>query len=321
MPRAVKVADAPCSALDAQIATFLQYLGDERRSSPRTVETYGRDLRAFATWAQERELSLDANALDLVALRAYLGSLFSRLSAATIARKVSTLRSFYGFLRRRGIIKDNPAALLKSPKLGRGLPRFLSVEESVDLVEAPAKDDRRDPRLARRDTAMLETLYGCGVRVSELSAMTLDALDMTAGEVRVIGKGDKERVVPLGSKCREALSAYLEVRSALRTKTRAPDPSALFLSQRGTPLTVRQIQNVVRRYGIAAGRSDVHPHAMRHSCATHLLDAGADLRSIQELLGHASLSTTQRYTHVSVDRLMEVYDQAHPLARSDGDDT
>ena len=188
------------------------------------------------------------------------------------------------------------------------------------VVEAPAKEPDRDDRLKRRDTAILELLYGGGLRVSELAGLTLDRVDLHRREVRVIGKGDKERLVPLGKEALQALQRYLQIRSSLRTAKRPPDPDALFLGIRGTPLTARQVQNLVRRHGIGgAGRSDLHPHALRHTCATHLLDAGADLRSIQELLGHASLSTTQRYTQVSVDRLMAAYDAAHPLAKDSGD--
>ena len=170
--------------------------------------------------------------------------------------------------------------------------------------------------LKARDQALLETLYGTGVRVSELAGMNVDHCDFTESEVRVLGKGGKERIVPLGKSAVGAIQAYLPDRSGLLEKSKGGDRDALWLSRSGRRLSVRQVQNIVRRHGtLGAGRGDLHPHAMRHTCATHLLDAGADLRSIQELLGHSSLSTTQRYTHVSVDRLMEVYDGAHPLAR------
>ncbi|MBC7173754.1 MAG: tyrosine-type recombinase/integrase, partial [Polyangiaceae bacterium] len=183
------------------------------------------------------------------------------------------------------------------------------------VVEAPPEDAGRDEPLRVRDRAILEVLYGCGLRVSELSGLSLEDLSMSDRRVRVLGKGGKERDVPIGGPCAAALEEYLSYRPGLVSKGATQDERALFLGRFGTRLTPRQVQNVVRRYGaLGAARGDLHPHALRHSCATHLLDAGADLRAIQELLGHASLSTTQRYTHVSIDRLMEAYDRSHPLA-------
>ncbi|MEM6958578.1 MAG: tyrosine-type recombinase/integrase [Myxococcota bacterium] len=215
----------------------------------------------------------------------------------------------------------NPASSLRSPKRAQALPRFLSVEDALRVVEAPKADGQRAPALRLRDAAMLELLYGGGLRVGELAGLTLARLDLGRRELRVMGKGSKERVVPLGEGALDALEAYLPVRGTLRAKKRPLQSDSLFVGRYGTDLTVRQCQNIVRRYGqLGAGRTDLHPHAMRHTCATHLLDGGADLRSIQELLGHASLSTTQRYTQVSIDRLMEVYDKAHPLAKEQASD-
>lgn len=306
-------------AFDQQTQLFLDYMRTERRASKRTLESYGADLRGFRTYLKESKLPLDAKKHELTILRGFLASLFGRYAPSSVARKVSALRSFYRFLRRRGHIRKDPAALLQTPKVPVGLPRFLTVEDAFRVVEAPQKDRSRSEPLRLRDRVLLELLYGSGVRVSELASLTLDRVDLERGEARVVGKGNKERLVPLGNETREALRAYLKIRGTLRTKKRAPHPHALLLGRWGTPLTVRQIQNIVRRYGtLGAGRSDLHPHALRHTCATHLLDAGADLRSIQEILGHASLSTTQRYTQVSIDRLMEVYDKAHPLG-SGGD--
>ena len=307
--------------LDEQIEAFLRWGRDERRLAQRTVDAYGRDLEELRAFAEERGLPLDAGAIDLLALRGFLAQLHRRLAPSSIARRISTLRSFYRFLRKRGLVERNPASALQTPRATKGLPRFLTVEDALRVVEAPAKETSRDERLCRRDAAILELLYGGGLRVSELAGLTLDRVDLSSREVRVIGKGDKERLVPIGSEALRALQSYLMVRSSLRTKERPPHPTALFLGIRGTPLTARQVQNLVRRHGTqGAGRSDLHPHALRHTCATHLLDAGADLRSIQELLGHASLSTTQRYTQVSVDRLMAAYDAAHPMAKASGDD-
>jgi integrase/recombinase XerC len=304
------------SALRGQIDDFLTYLSAERRAAARTVASYGRDLDGFHVFLEESGLPLDARRVDLLVLRRWLASLFGQLAPTTIARRISTLRSFYRYLLRRGVVRQSPAALLQSPKLGKGLPRFLTVEDAFRVVEAPGKDELRDDKLRLRDKAILELLYGGGIRVGELASLTLERLDLAQRELRVIGKGDKERLVPIGREAYDALLAYLAARPDFCSTERPPDPHAVFLGRHGTPLTARQVQNIVRRYGIlGAGRSDLHPHALRHTCATHLLDAGADLRSIQELLGHASLSTTQRYTHVSIDRMLEVYDKAHPLAR------
>jgi integrase/recombinase XerC len=198
----------------------------------------------------------------------------------------------------------------------RPLPTFLSLEAAEAVVTQPSRERPEEP-LGVRDRAMLELLYGSGLRVAELTGLTLDRLDLEGAQVRVVGKGDKERVLPLGAPCLAALHAYIAMRPSLRhPRSGVQHASALFLGRHGTRLGVRQVQGLVKHYGsYAASRPDLHPHALRHSCATHLLDAGADLRGIQELLGHASLSTTQRYTHVSVDRLREVYARAHPLAR------
>lgn len=310
------MAEPPADALASQIVGFLRNLETERRASPNTVSAYGRDLQAFAAFVRERGLRADARVLDVAALRAFLASLFEANQAPTIARKLAALRAFYRHLHKRGLVDRNPAALLRSPKTRATLPKFLTVDEAFRVVDAPAEDRARSGPLRARDTLLLELLYGTGLRVSELASIELGQIDVGGREVRVLGKGGKERIVPLGAKVLEALALYLEVRPELRSRrTSATHPTALFLSQRGTKLTTRQVQNIVQRYGaLGAGRGDLHPHALRHSCATHLLDSGADLRSIQELLGHASLSTTQRYTHVSLDRLMEVYDRAHPLA-------
>lgn len=315
----------PSSLFAERREAFLGYLADERRSSPRTVESYRRTLVELESFVADRGWPLDPAALTLTALRAWLGSRFRADAPATLSRRISTVRSFYRFLQKRGLVRENPASALASPKLGRDLPRVLSVEDALRLCDAGASgvtsdpDDARQEALRLRDAAIVEVLYGTGLRVSELAGMTLARLDLGAGIVRVIGKGDKERIVPLGAEARAALRDYLAQRSELRTKTREPDPHAVFLGRHGTPLSVRQVQNLVRRYGRLAGRDDLHPHALRHSYATHLLDAGADLRSIQSLLGHASLSTTQRYTHVSIDQLQSVYGAAHPLAAGDAE--
>jgi len=305
----------PVTALDQQLASFSAYLHGERRASVHTQRAYIRDLETLQTYLKEQRLPQDAAQLTLPMLRQYLARRAPTREASTLARNVATLRAFYRFLVRRGLCSQNPAALLRLPKLPRKLPKVLTVEATLSVVTEPEAGP-----LALRDRAMLELLYGAGVRVSELASLTLERLDLSRAEVRVHGKGNKERVLPLGPACVVAIEAYLHLRSSLRhPRTGEQHASAVFLGRYGTQLGVRQIRALVKHYGaLALGHADLHPHALRHSCATHLLDAGADLRAIQELLGHASLSTTQRYTHVSVDRLLEVYARAHPLARKRG---
>lgn len=311
------------SPLERQIDAFLRWLAAEKRASPSTVDTYGRTLRELGAFLAEKRLPLDAARFGLVTLRGYLAHAHEKngepAAPATIAKKVATLRSFGRFLLRRGEVKANVAAQLKTPKVPRALPRFLTVDEAFRVVEAPSEDAHRKSELRERDAAILELLYGAGVRVSELAGLELNDVDLVQRRLRVLGKGQKERLAPFGPQALEALEGWLAVRGAVHARrgTR-PATERLFLGVHGTELTARQVQNVVRRYGaLGAGRGDLHPHALRHSCATHLLDAGADLRGIQEMLGHASLSTTQRYTHVSLDRLMAVYDKAHPLAHEE----
>jgi integrase/recombinase XerC len=300
--------------LAQQIALFLSWLRDERRSPASTLRTYGHTLAELYEFVRRHDVTPDARQITIVTLRAFLAALFDHNASPTLARKVATLRSFFRYLLRRGILSSNPAAGLRPPKTIRPLPRFLTVDEAFRVVDAPSEDRARPELLRARDTAILELLYSSGLRVSELATLRLADLDLAARRVRVLGKGGKERVVPFGPSCGRALERWIALRSAVVLAHPSP-PDALFLGVRGTRLSVRQIQNIVRRYGaLGAGRADLHPHALRHSCATHLLDAGADLRAIQELLGHESIATTQRYTHVSVDRLMAVYDKAHPLA-------
>lgn len=294
------------------LARFLEHLAEERRMSRNTVDAYRRDLEqliAFVEERREREPTLDD--LDVLALRGWLGHLARDRKPSSIARKIASARALFRFLMKVRRTDTNPAGNLSMPKLGRPLPTFLDPETMGEVVEVP-----RDDLLGLRDRAALETLYAGGLRVSELCGLDLDRVDLTRREIRVIGKGDKERLVPVGRAACETLTTWLSVRPELLLPT-SPDDArrAVFLSNRGRRLGVRRVQTLVKRYGVlAAGRADLHPHALRHSCATHLLDGGADLRSIQELLGHTSLSTTQRYTHTSIEGLMRVYDKAHPLA-------
>jgi len=309
--------------IEEALGGFLAHLRDERRASPHTIAAYRRDLTSLVVFLRARQASgkgegariQEIGELDRYLLRGWLGELARTVSPSSTSRKLAAVRTWMRWLRRRGILSSSPADELASPKVRRPLPTFVSVDAAKEVVEAP---DMASPA-GKRDRAVLELLYGSGLRVSELAGLSLSQLDLPSATVRILGKGSKERDAPLGTKCVEALSAYLAVRSELhpRRAVRAIDPHAVFLSARGRRLNVRAIERLVSKYGaLGAGRADLFPHALRHTCATHLLEGGADLRAIQELLGHASLSTTQRYTHVSMDHLMRVYDSAHPLAGS-----
>jgi integrase/recombinase XerC len=296
------------------LAAFLRYLEAERRASPNTIDAYARDLRTLVDFARDRKEDGSVRAIDVYVLRGWLGQLARTHAASSIGRKVAAARTWMRWLRRQGVLATNPAEELASPKVKRPLPTFVSVDAAKEIVESP--DD--STAIGARDRAVLELLYGCGLRVSELAGLSLGDVDLADKSVRVLGKGRKERIVPLGGKAEDAVRAYLARRAEIvHPRTRQQDARALFLSPRGARLYPRAIQLLVARYGaLGAGRADLHPHALRHTCATHLLDGGADLRAIQEMLGHSSLSTTQRYTHVSMDHLLRAYDAAHPLARS-----
>jgi integrase/recombinase XerC len=313
----VEPAASPPDPLLLAIRRFVGHLANERRASRHTVLAYERDLLALAAFAHERLGPIVApEQLDRGILRAFLGRLAESCAPSSIARKLSSYRAFFAYLERSGGLRKNPAALLASPKLRRKLPRFLDAETAAEVMAAPREAEQAERAESHRDSALLELLYGSGLRVSELSQLDIADLELSSHEVRVLGKGGKERIVPLGSKAEAALREYLARRDQL-SPAPPSDVSALFLSRRGRRLSVRWIQRLVQRYGVlGAGRPDLHPHALRHSCATHMLEGGADLRAIQEMLGHSSLATTQRYTHVSMDQLLAVYDRAHPLARS-----
>jgi len=286
---------------------FLRYLESERRASPHTLRAYRRDLRDFLA-----STGKPAAACDHLDIRGYLAGLARRrLARRTVARKLSVVRSFYAFLHREGRVPRNPARLTASPRLPRALPATLTVDESFSLVSAPEGDGV----LAARDRALLELIYSSGLRVSEAAALDLEDLDLREGMVRVLGKRRKERLVPVGRKALRALRSYLDERPRL-----AKDESrALFLNRSGGRLSDRGIRRIVVREARRAGiPARIGPHTLRHSFASHMLQSGADLRSIQEMLGHASLSTTQIYTHMDVAHLMEVYDRAHPRAGRGG---
>jgi len=314
---------AASDPLGAAVARFLRYLQAERRAAEHTVDAYGSDLAQLVAHARERrheradERPLVPKDIDVLALRGWLGMLARTHAPPSIARKIAAARAFFRYLVRRGELEKSPAADLALPKTRRPLPTFLDVDAAKEVVESPDDDDAE----GLRDRALMEMLYGSGLRVSELCGLDLGAIDLSrsdGGSVHVHGKGGKERIVPVGSQASAALKRYLARRDELAAgaKGRPAEVRALFLSTRGQRLAVRRVQEIVKKFGmLGAGRADLHPHALRHTFATHLLDGGADLRAIQKLLGHSSLGTTQRYTHVSIDHLMKVYDQAHPLAR------
>lgn len=300
------------SPLDRQIDTFLLHLEHERRLSANTLAAYRHDLLRLRSYLEANHLELDAREITTFVLRGFLADELGRVSHRTLERRLASVRAFYKELRRKGEVRKSPAAALKNPKPRRELPDFLPAAEIEEIIEAI---DGSDP-LSLRDRAILELLYGAGVRVGELASITLRDLELDDRRLRVLGKGRKERIVPFGGKARDALAAYLSARPKLARGDGFQDEAALFLGRYGTPLTARQVQNIVRKRGaLGAMRADLHPHALRHSYATHLLDAGADLRSIQAMLGHSSLSTTQKYTHITVDRLREAYSRAHPLEK------
>ena len=289
--------------MDDAIGAFLEYLAVERGASPHTVRGYAGDLREFSAFLR-RAGDLGPAAIDMRSVRAYLASLHQRgLAKSSIGRKLASVRSCLRFLARRGVIEQNPARLVRSPRPPRRLPSFLPKDESKQLL-----DRAHGPSASGcRDHALLELLYATGIRVAECCGLDGTDVDRSHGTVRVLGKGDKERVVPVGEVALQAIDAYLAARGR-------PD-GPLFTNTRGGRLTTRSAQRIVGRQARLSGTSRrVTPHTLRHTFATHMLGEGADLRLIQELLGHERLSTTQRYTHVSPEHLMKVYDAAHPRA-------
>jgi len=293
--------------MQQEIATFIQYLKSERNASPHTLEAYSRDLEQFCAFVRGQiDPSLTIQQISHLHIRRYLASLHKELAKSSIGRKLASIRSLFRFLLRRGLLAKNPAELISTPKKEKKLPFHLNIDEVTTLVQAPLQPDI----LSVRDRAILETLYSSGLRVSELTGLNVGGVDAGSGSVRVLGKGGKERLVPFGSKAAEALACYLQARG--NPSYDAP----LFINARGGRLTRRSVARIVDRYmRHLTTMKKASPHTLRHTFATHLLEGGADLRAIQEMLGHASLSTTQKYTHVSIDRLLEVYDKAHPKAK------
>ncbi len=343
----MSIAERPRGNMLQAIEKYLEYLRSVRNSSPHTVLNYGKDLQQFAAYLAPPEEKIPA--LDKIShqiIREYIGYLHSQgLQKSSIARKLASLRSFFKYCVREGMLKENPARLVPTPKLPKRIPSVLSAEEMngfLNQLAAPARpgSDTRPPRLApatgpgkgassndeglllKRDRALLELLYAAGLRVSELTGLNLADMDRREKMLRVRGKGNKERIVPYGGKAQEALEAYWPVREQLllqagpgRRRRGAAHSEAIFLNYAGRRLTQRSVGRIVKKYVRLANMNwDLHPHSLRHAFATHLLADGADLRAIQELLGHQSLSTTQKYTHASIRQLMDIYDKAHPHA-------
>ncbi len=291
---------------DALVDSFLRHLALERRLSPRTVEAYGRDLKDMAAWLDQQQLGW--RQLGQAQVRAWAAQRHRQgLSAKSLQRRLAALRAFYRYLKREGQVDGNPATGVRAPKVERKLPATLDVDQMTQLLELPGGDP-----LALRDQAMMELLYSSGLRLAELVSLDLADLDLQDAMLEVTGKGGKTRRLPVGSKALEAIRRWLRARPSLA----AADEQALFVSRRGRRLSPRSVQSRLAKRALEQGSPrHVHPHLLRHSFASHLLESSGDLRAVQELLGHANISTTQIYTHLDFQHLAQVYDQAHPRAR------
>lgn len=302
---------------------YLEHLQVERQLSNHSVRCYAADLAHWAEWLQAHQREVIS--ADRDDAHEYIADLHAQLAPSSLARRLSSLRSLYRYLMARGRIKASPVEGLRGPKQPKTLPRMLSVDEVIALLSRPLEGDDGDPLLQLRDVALIELMYGAGLRVSELTGLDLQSLDLLERLVRVRGKGKKTRIVPFGSKAQQALLTWLGQRGELLGRCKEAGKlltdaqKALFLNWRGTRLSSRSVGRMLEKRCAQAGMAKiVNPHALRHSFATHILDAGGDVREVQELLGHARLSTTQRYTHASMGHLMRVYDKAHPRAHLGG---
>ncbi len=294
------------------LESFINWLETEKGYSANTVSAYSLDIMEFFKHCGQDHALADISTQQV---RAYVFHLNSRNKSSSVARKLSGLRTFIKFLLRANIINHDPLALVSRPKQPRNIPIYLTVDEIFSLLSEPGAADS----FAERDRAIMELLYSTGMRVAELASLDMVQLDLAEGMARVRGKGNKERLIPVGNPAVEALKKYFPLREKVliaRIKRGRPvEKEAVFFSGRGSRLTTRSVERLIKMYGRRAGiLSRVTPHALRHSFATHLLEMGADLRLVQELLGHASLSTTQKYTHLNLNHMTEVYDKAHPLA-------
>ena len=295
--------------MDPQVRKFFVYLEAGRGASPHTIRNYGIDLREFFAFLDGRKLT----EVDPLLIRGFLAQLKSRgHSKATLCRKLAALRSFFKYLARENHVKANPVLGISGPKREKKLPRFLDLGEVTSLLEAPSPRNWE----GKRDRSILETLYSSGIRVSELVGLNRGDTDLLSGLLKIRGKGKKERIVPVGEKALRAIREYLDTVSARFRKATNGSEQAVFLNRSGTRLTDRSVRRLIVKYASQVSlKRGISPHTLRHTFATHLLDRGADLRSVQELLGHANLSTTQIYTHVTTRKLQEAYTLAHPRAR------
>ncbi|MDP2599691.1 MAG: tyrosine recombinase XerC [Deltaproteobacteria bacterium] len=301
--------------MQSVIDQFFQHLKVERHASVHTLKNYAGDLRQFSVFVDSHYPDVSRSGDDGLRkinpnlLRSFLSELFKDHGATSVARKLSTLRSFFDFAMRQHVLDNNPAKAVRSPKIPKKLPQFLTLDEVMALLGAP----KGDGSLTMRDKAILELFYASGLRLSELVALNSDQIDLANGMVRILGKGNKERMVPVGQKAIDAIKNYMEARGNLLNGK--PDQKGVFLNKSGSRISARAVERLIEKYIKLTGiQKKVTPHVLRHTFATHLLNNGADMRGIQELLGHASLSTTQRYTHVELDKLMKVYDKTHPKA-------
>jgi integrase/recombinase XerC len=290
------------------VSDFLRHLG-ERNSSPHTIKAYSSDLANFASYAGSRGWKQ----MDHVAIRGFLSQLYEKgLGKTSVSRSLAAVRSLYRWLGREGVVDQNPAKLVATPRLPKKLPRVPTIEEMNSVLDGQMPEVAAFPE---RDHLMLELLYGCGIRNSELTGINLDDIRLSAEAILIRGKGKKERYVPFGDSVKSALVIYLPARQKILGETRKNTP-ALLINRRGGRLTTRSVGRIIKKIAVAKGLSpDVHPHTLRHAFGTHMLEEGADLRAIQELLGHERLATTQRYTHLSIKHVLQVYDQTHPRAK------
>jgi integrase/recombinase XerC len=290
------------------VADFLRHLG-ERNASPHTIKAYRSDLAIFAAYASSRAWKQ----IDHIVIRGFLSQLYEKgLSKTSVARALAAVRSLYRWLAREGVVEQNPAKLVATPRLPKKLPRVPTIEEMNSVLNGQMPEVAAFPE---RDLLMLELLYGCGIRNSELTGINLEDIRLSAEALLIRGKGKKERYVPFGDAVKVALAAYLPARQKLLADTRKSSPG-LLINQRGGRLTTRSVGRIIKKIAVAKGLSpDVHPHTLRHAFGTHMLEEGADLRAIQELLGHERLATTQRYTQLSMKHVLQVYDQTHPRAK------
>jgi integrase/recombinase XerC len=287
---------------------FIRHLR-ERNASAHTIKAYTGDLSEFATYAGPR----DWNDIDHIAIRGFLARLYEKgLSKTSVARSLAAVRSLYRWLAQEGIVEQNPAKLVATPKLPKKLPRVPTIDEMNSVLDGQMPEVAAFPE---RDRMMLELLYGCGIRNSELIGINLDDIRLSAEAILIRGKGKKERYAPFGDSVKNALAAYLPARRALLAET-CRNTAALLINRRGGRLTTRSVGRIIKKIAVAKGLSpDVHPHTLRHAFGTHMLEEGADLRAIQELLGHERLATTQRYTQLSMKHVLQVYDRTHPRAK------